>query len=89
MEALIDILKENAVPTKGGKWEIKPFIEKIKEQHEEMVFYLAILGIKAGFQVDIAKDEYGKPFKEKRLDSILPLTSLELKQTKGNQAIAY
>lgn len=83
---ILDILKENAVPIKGGKWEIKPFIEKIKQQHEEMVFYLANLGIKAGFRVDIAKDEYGKPFKEKRLDSILPLTSLELKQTTENQA---
>ena len=83
---ILDILKENAIPIKGGKWEIKPFIEKIKQQHEEMVFYLANLGIKTGFHVDVAKDEYGKPFKEKRLDSILPLTSLELKQTTENQA---
>ncbi len=82
---ILDILKENAVHAKGGKWEIKPFVEKIKQQHEEMVFYLASLGIKAGYQVDIANDEYYKCFEQKVLSSILPFTSLTLKQYTENQ----
>jgi hypothetical protein len=82
---ILEILKENAVHAKGGKWEIKPFVEKIKQQHETMVFYLANLGVKAGYQVDIAKDEYYKCFDQKSLRSILPLTSLKLKQNTENQ----
>lgn len=82
---IMDILKENADRIKGGKWAIKPFVEKIKRQHEEMVFYLATLGIKAGYKVDIGKDEYGKFFGEKRLGSELPLTPPEIKQATDDQ----
>lgn len=82
---IMDILEENADRVKGGKWAIKPFIEKIRRQHEEMIFYLARLGLKAGYKVDIGKDEYGKYFGQKRLDSILPLTSLRMKKATGNQ----
>jgi len=82
---IMDILEENADRVKGGKWAIKPFVEKIRQQHEEMVFYLAGLGMKAGYQIDIGKDEYGKFFGQKRLDSILPLTPLEMKQATKNQ----
>lgn len=82
---IMDILKENAVPTKGGEWEIKPFVEEIGQQHEEMVFYLASLGMKTGYQIDIAKDEYGKFFEQKRLGAMFSLTPLEMKDATENQ----
>ena len=75
---IMDILKENAEPIKGGKWKIKPFVESIQEKHEEMIFYLAELGIKGGYKVDIATDEYGKSFDKKKLSSILKLKKVEL-----------
>lgn len=68
---IINILKENADPVKGGKWEIKLFIEKIKEKHEVMIYYLAVIGAKAGYKVDVAKDEYSKLFEGKRIESLL------------------
>jgi len=82
---IMDILKENAVPTKSGEWEIKPFVEEIEQQHEEMIFYLASLGMKTGYQIDIAKDEYGKFFEQKRLCTIFSLSPLEMKHVTGNQ----
>jgi len=82
---ILEILKENAIPVADGKWEIRPFIEKIQEKHEEMVYYLAILGCKAGYNIDIAKDEYGKFFNGKRLESLLSLTKLKLFGIKDNQ----
>jgi len=80
-----DILEENAEPIAGGKWAIKPFVEKITQEHEEMVYYLADLGVKAGYMVDIARDEYGKVFNGKRLDTLLSLNSLDSKDLSKNQ----
>jgi hypothetical protein len=65
-----EILEENAIKTTGGKWLIKPFIDKAINTHETMIYYLSFLGKKMNFKVDVAKDEYGKLYKEKRLDNI-------------------
>ncbi len=50
-----------------------------------MIFYLATLGVKVGLKVDIAKDEYGKLFKQKRLESLLRLSSPKLEQIHENR----
>lgn len=61
-------------------------MEKIRTYHEEMVFYLATLGIKTGYRIDIAKDEYGKKLNEKSLQSLLSLSPIQkIAQTTENQ----
>lgn len=80
-----DILEENAIKVSSGKWEIKPFIREVKEKHEEMVYFLSQIGLKLGFKIDIAKDEYGKFYDGKRLESILDITKVNLDEYKTNQ----
>jgi len=80
-----DILEENAIKVSSGKWEIKPFIREVKEKHEEMVYFLSQIGLKLGFKIDIAKDEYGKFYDGKRLESILDITKVNLDEFKTNQ----
>jgi len=82
---IMDILKENATPTKGGKWEIKPFVEKIQEEHEEMIFYLAMIGEKCGFKVDMAQDEYGKSYQGQRLAAQVKFTPVPVAGLSKNQ----
>jgi 16S rRNA G966 N2-methylase RsmD len=84
-DTILDILKENADPVKGGKWEIKAFVRNIQERHEEIVYYLARIGTMTGYKVDIAKDEYGKKYDGKALESILPLSSLSGKSLTEDQ----
>jgi SAM-dependent methyltransferase len=82
---ILEILKENATPVKGGKWEIKSFVERIQEKHEEMVYYIATIGDMAGYQIDIASDEYGKSFNGKVLSSILKPSKIKLSGLTDNQ----
>jgi len=83
---IMDLLKENATPARGGKWEIRPFVERIQEKHEEMVYYLAKIGEKAGYKVDIAKDEYEKAYQGQRLASQVKLAPVSLAGLPKNQA---
>lgn len=80
-----DILEENAIPVAKGKWEIQPFVEKIQEQHEEMIYYLGKIGEDLGYDIDIAEDEYGKIFDGKRLALNLTLKSLIQKDLTKDQ----
>ena len=43
------------------------------KKHEEMVYYLGVLGTKFGYKVDIATDEYGKMFGKTALRQLLTL----------------
>jgi hypothetical protein len=83
---IMSILRENANPIKGGKWEIKPFVEKIEEKHEEMLYYVAEIGEKLGYHVDIAKDEYDKTFHGNTLATQIKLVPIKLKGVTENQA---
>jgi hypothetical protein len=83
---IMSILKENANAVSGGKWEIKPFVEKIEEKHEEMVYYIAKIGQALGYFVNIARDEYDKTFQGNRLSAQVKLVPLKLKGLTDNQA---
>ncbi|MFW9990965.1 MAG: DNA methyltransferase [Candidatus Odinarchaeota archaeon] len=80
-----EILEENANMSSDGRWGIKPFVEEISKRHEEMIYYLALIGNKIGFKYGIAKDEYGKFYGGKRLDSLLKPSEIAIKDVKGNQ----
>ena len=45
---------------------------------EEMVLYLAKIGLKAKFNVHLANDEYGKKFEGKFLRELIPVEELKL-----------
>ncbi|MCK4444498.1 MAG: hypothetical protein KAW09_08140, partial [Thermoplasmata archaeon] len=84
-ETIKAILKENAEEVAGGKWQIRPFVHEIEEKHEEMVYYLGVLGRKCGFSVDIARDEYGKTYDGKQLSASLELAPLKYGDLTKNQ----
>jgi DNA modification methylase/uncharacterized protein YfkK (UPF0435 family) len=67
-----EILKEYALQTEDGKWRLKPTLtEKIREsQHTKMIYLLAILGKKAGFNVLIGKKEQSEIYENKRLSKL-------------------
>jgi DNA modification methylase len=76
--SVMSILDKIANKTSGKMWTLKPAIDKIIKQHEEMVYYLAKLGEKAGFDIHIAVDEYGKTYDGKPLRELLNIKELKL-----------
>ena len=78
-QSITEILKENAITYAEGKWKIKSFVGTVSAMHEKICYYLADLGIKSGYDVEIASDEYWKLFNRKRLDQLLKLTPLDIK----------
>ena len=62
-----DILQEYATPTKDGNWTLKPQVKVRESQHSEIIYYLALLGKKAGFDVWIGQREQGERYNQKRL----------------------
>lgn len=54
-----EILEEYAKKTKDGKWMLKPGLDEVyrKTKHSEMIYYLALLGKKAGYEVLIGLNE--------------------------------
>ncbi|MDG6921494.1 MAG: hypothetical protein JRN59_08190, partial [Nitrososphaerota archaeon] len=45
------IVEEYADPTKGGKWRLKPMVQKREKQHDSIVESICQLGEKAGYKV--------------------------------------
>ncbi len=83
-QSVTEILEKIADKTSGNIWTLKPIVNKIIKQHEEMVFYLAKIGEKTGFDVHIAIDEYGKTFEGKPLKQLLNLKELKLDFPEAN-----
>ena len=65
-----EVLSEYANKTSDGKWILKPSVKFRESQHSEMIFYLGILGKKAGFDVWIGQKEQGDTFKERKLSEL-------------------
>jgi hypothetical protein len=77
-ESVIAILNRIANKTTSNMWTLKPFVENVIKQHEEMVYYLAKIGEKAGFDVHLATDEYGKKYEGKMLRELIEPKELKL-----------
>jgi len=69
-QSIKEILSEYANKTSDGKWIIKPIVRSRETQHSEMIFYLGILGQKAGFDVWIGQKEQGDTFRKKKLSEL-------------------
>ena len=62
-----EILREYAKPTKDGNWILKPQVKIRESQHTEMIYYLALLGKKAGLDVWIGQKEQGETYDNRKL----------------------
>jgi DNA modification methylase len=64
-----EILKEYALPTKDGKWRLKPGLsEREREsQHTKMIYLIAILGKKAGYKILIGSNEQSSVYEGRQL----------------------
>ena len=66
-----DILKEYADTTPDGKWVLKPIVKVRESEHSKMVYFLGILGQKAGFDVWIGIREQGDSYNKVKLSSLI------------------
>lgn len=66
------ILEDYALQTKDGNWQLRPSFDpsERKSRHTEMIFYLATLGKKAGFEIWVGQKEQGDSFNGKCLKDI-------------------
>jgi uncharacterized protein YfkK (UPF0435 family) len=67
-----EILREYAVQTEDGKWRLKPTLtEKVRHsEHSKMIYYLALLGKKAGYDILIGKREQSEVYEKQRLSKL-------------------
>ena len=65
------ILKEYAEVTSDGKWVLKPVVKVRESEHSKMIYFLGILGQKAGFDVWIGIREQGDGYNDIRLSSLI------------------
>jgi DNA modification methylase len=66
-----EILQEYATPTKDGNWILKPQVKIRESQHSEIIYYLALLGRKAGLDVWIGQKEQGETYNKQKLLSLI------------------
>ncbi len=77
-ESITTILNRIANKSSGNMFTLKSSVSRLIKEHEEMVYYLAKIGEKAGFKVHIATDEYGKMFKGKQLRELIDIKEIEI-----------
>src|SRR3989338_4301219 len=65
------ILKEYAEVTSDGKWVLKPVVKVRESEHSKMIYFLGILGQKAGFDVWIGIREQGDSYNKVKLSSLI------------------
>ena len=70
-QSIREFLNEYAIKTEDGKWQLKPGLneETRASQHTKMIYLLAVLGKKVGFNVLIGKNEQGDVYNGKRLST--------------------
>lgn len=71
-EKIRDVLKEYAT-TSDGKWQLKPDLRLnlTESVHSKMIYMLALLGEKAGFDVWIGKNEQSQTYSNTKLETLV------------------
>lgn len=63
-QSIKELLNEYATKTSDGKWRLKPKVKQRESDHSKMIYFLAMLGKKAGFDIWIGireqRDIYNK-----------------------------
>jgi 16S rRNA G966 N2-methylase RsmD/DNA-directed RNA polymerase subunit RPC12/RpoP len=70
-QSIVAILNEVAVKSGERMWRLKPSTMEFRRAHEEMIYYLGIIGRKLGYKVGIAIDECRKTWNGRRLADLL------------------
>ncbi len=73
-EKIKDVLKEYATMSEG-KWQLKPELKMnlTESAHNKMIYFLASLGEKAGFDVWIGKNEQSDSYNKVKLESLVSI----------------
>ncbi len=80
-----DILQEYAEKTSEGLWRYKSLEEVIINQHSEMIYYIAQIGKKFGYEVYIGKKEQSERHMMKQLKAYNTQKKLTLDSLSPNQ----
>ncbi len=72
-EELKDILSEYADPTQDGKWQLKYQVRVRGSEHSKMIFFLALLGKKAKYDVWIGLNEQASSYNEQKLSNLVSI----------------
>lgn len=65
------ILSEYANQTKDGNWMLKHIVKERISQHSKMIYYIANLGQKAGYDVWIGLNEQSQSYNKERLSELV------------------
>jgi hypothetical protein len=71
------VLQEYATKTRDGCWRLKPKVKEREKEHSRMIFLLAKLGSKAGYDIWIGLKEQSATYEDERLEQ-LSLKELKL-----------
>lgn len=93
---IVEILKEYAKKTKDGKWQLKQTKKYMDSLHTEMIYYLATIGKRLGFNVYIGQREQDKECENVKLSALcseesptLRVVSSEIERIKHIDVIWY
>jgi len=79
------ILNEYANKTNDGKWILKASYKQSESLHSKMIYQLAILGKKAGFEIWIGQKEQGDTYNGIKLSELCSKKILKLKSVNEKQ----
>jgi len=72
-EKLKDILAEYADTTPDGKWQLKYQVRIRESEHSKMIFFLALLGKKARYDIWIGSNEQASSYTGQKLSSLVSI----------------
>lgn len=72
-EKLKDILAEYADTTPDGKWQLKYQVRVRESEHSKMIFFLALLGKKAKYDIWIGWNEQASSYNGQKLSSLVSI----------------
>lgn len=70
-QSIKDLLDEYASKTSDGKWRLKPNVKKTESDHSKMIYFLGILGKKAGFEIWIGIREQSDVYNKVKLSELI------------------
>ena len=80
-QSIKECLDEYAKKTRDGRWRLKVTPEQMANQHTEIIYYLAKIGKKLGFEIWISQREQGMLFGSKRLSDLCDESSPTIRVT--------
>ncbi|MBI2647113.1 hypothetical protein HYW99_01430, partial [Candidatus Woesearchaeota archaeon] len=70
-QSIKEILEEYAEPTKDGNWMLKPSFKIRENEHIKMIYFLAIIGKKLGYDIWIGLKEQNEIYNRQKLSDFI------------------